>query len=432
LLSGELRVVKPLHALLAFGSVVAAAIAGACSSSSNVEQGVDPDAMLPTPDDVATSPDATDGGEDLSTWVRVAHLVPQLGPISVCVLAPGSDTWRPLIGPAAAEDGGAPGAEAATEASSDAATDGASSDRAAVDAPMRDRATDAPHDASLDASRMRDGGAGDGPTEGPPREGGLRDRGGPSDADDGRATDGALSDAEMSDVEAGAGGVALAPLTMSHYTKVEGAGTFQLAILPANATSCTEAYFSDYVTLDSSNHSTVVLSQTSPGMLATPTSYLDWAGEAPLPFGLQTYTDERGVTAGSARTRFINVTTPGAGDAGNGPLSAAILDSTANVVPLASVIEPGRATEPSETPPFVDALGYSDALAMSGRLALRIGPAGDGGSLPWTSAVADLGLGRGSLHTAFILSAAVEEYQVLWCNDETPEGFLTNCAVVGQ
>jgi hypothetical protein len=113
-------------------------------------------------------------------------------------------------------------------------------------------------------------------------------------------------------------------------------------------------------------------------------------------------------------------------------LSAAVLDTTADLVPLANVIAPDRATAPSQVQPAVDALGYHDADPMEGLLALRLGPAGDGGTLPWTSAAEDLGLRAGSSHTAFILSAPSAEFRVLWCDDLSQQSVLTDCVVIGQ
>jgi len=400
--------VKPLDWMVVLGSVVAVGIAGACSGSGSGPHVVEPDAMLPNPEDVMGSEDATDATLGYFTWMRIGQLLPALGPVSVCVLPPGSSTWSPLLPPSTITDAGAE-----AEAASDGPSPDARPDVGPADAPS-------PSDAVSH--------------EGGPSEGGMKADGALVDAPVDGPVDGP-ADVRHADVDAGTLASAhLQPLTMSRYIRLDGAGTFQLAILPAGASSCAGAYFTQAVTLDSDKHTTVVLAQTRAGALAPAPSYLDAGAEAAaLPFGLLTYTDEPGTVLSSARTRFINAAIPTTTDAGSVPLSAAVLDSTANLVPLARAIEPDRGTDPSQTPPVVDALGYHDGEVVLGMLALRIGPTGDGGALPWTSAAEDLGLGAGSSHTAFILSAATGgEFRVLWCNDLSQESVLTDCLVIGQ
>jgi hypothetical protein len=320
--------------------------------------------------------------------MRFGHLVPGLGPISVCFLAPGSSMWSPLfITPSVGEDGGAPDGE------SDAPSD-ARDDRGPDGAP-----SDAAHEASM--------------------------------------YDGELADGPGADVvpraDAGSGsGAALDPLTMSRYYRLEGAGTFELAILPAGAGSCTRAYFAQSVTLDSDQYTTIVLAQTQAGVLASPSSYLSDGADAGVPFGLLTFTDEPSPISEAARTRFVSAVIPAGPDGGAGPLSVSVLDSTADLVPLAAVIPPDQVSAPSQLPPVVDALGYHDGYALAGLLAFRIGPAGDAATLAWTSVAGELDLHAGTTHTAFILSAAEDPFQVLWCDDLEQEPVLTDCTLIRQ
>jgi hypothetical protein len=196
--------------------------------------------MLLNPEDVGSTQDAADGTPGLSTWMRMGHLVPGLGPIGVCVLAPGSATWTPLLAPVTSFDAGpVPEAEAA------------------IDAPFSDAVGDvksdgAPKDAHSDSAALD----------------GMLSEGGPKA--DGPFPLDAAADADASVT----GSSALAPLTMSRYLHLEGAGTFQLAIVPAGGGSCTRAYLTRAVTLDSDKHTTVVFAQTRAGVLASPQTYL--------------------------------------------------------------------------------------------------------------------------------------------------------------
>jgi hypothetical protein len=361
--------------------------------------------MLVNPEDAPTSIDGPEASLGLSTQIRIGHLVPELGPIGLCILFPGSTTWTPLHGPSMVGDAGT--MSDAEAGASDADADAGGAVDAALDTGLADAAAD--HglvDGGLDADRALDA-----------------DGASPRDAHHG---------------DASASSAQLAPLTLTRYLHLDAAGTFELAVLPVGAASCSEAYFTQAVTLDSDLLTTIVLVQTRPGPLGTPRSYL---GDESVPFGLLTFTDELGTGSELARTRFINTVIPSAAEAGTGALSIAILNTTADLAPLASVVEPDMATSPSQVPPIVDAFGYHDGYAMSGAcsdassigcLSLRIAPAGGGTALPWTSASEDLGLGPGSVHTAFILSGVGVEFKVLWCSDLSQRTALTDCVTIGQ
>jgi hypothetical protein len=390
--------VKPLHYLIAFGFAVALAAAGACSGADSGGHGEEPDAML-NPEDVSAAQDATDAPESLSTWLRFGHMVPGLGPITVCVLSPASDTWTPLLAPLVGVDAGPPDAGPA---------DGS------YDAPLEGGGDGAVHDAHPEAS-SQEGGLSDARTDARPEAGkGSPPEGGAMDA-------GAQPD--------------LFPLTMSRYVELKGAGTFKLAVLPAGVGSCAGPYLTQTVTLDSAKHTTVVLVRTQPGPLASPRSYLSGNADAAVPFGILHFTDESSTTSPLALTRFISAVIPAGSDAGGGALSVAVLDTTANLVPLASVVPPDQAATPSQVSPTVDALGYHAGVATNKPLAIRLTPAGartDAAGLSWTSAAELLSVGSGSIHTGFILSDPAEQFQVLWCNDLSDDPVLTECGLIRE
>jgi hypothetical protein len=360
--------------------------------------GEEPDAML-NPEDVSAAQDATEPPAALSTWLRFGHMIPALGPVTVCYLSPASATWTPLFAPLVGVDAGPPEAGPA-DGSYDAALEGGPDG--------------APHDAHAEAP------------EASAHEGGLSDASSHADGH------------PPSDAEAGDAGPPpdLLPFTMSRYIELKGAGTFKLAVLPAGVGSCEGTYFTQSVTLDSEKHSTVLLVRTLPGTLGSARSYLTPSADAAAPFGLIHFTDESSTTSPGALTRFINAVVPAGADAGGGgPLSVAVLDTTADLVPLATVVPPDHASTPSQVSPTVDALGYHAGAATVGPLAIRLTPAGargDAGALPWTSAAELLSMSAGSIHTAFILTDLTEQFLVLWCNDLSDDPVLTECGLIGQ
>jgi hypothetical protein len=389
--------VKPVGTLLILSAALSAtAGVGACSGTSPAEGIGFPDAYLPIVGEDGGEIDGPNQGSPLSTSMRIANLTSRLGAIDLCVQTSGSiDFDGPLISPVASVEAGVPDARS-------------------------------PEDGGdLDAGDY-DGQAFDASVEG-------------SFADSGMTglTDGALLDEGVFDVgqpepspDAGEPGpsAGLAPFQMSNYIELKSAGTFEFAIVLAGVGSCDHPIFKQLVTLDPGERTTVVLATS----VAPTVAMGDGGGDREAPPILLSFTDESGPRPGQSRTRFINVASRGSETGADGAVTIGVLDSTANLSPLAAVIEPGFAASPSSRPPVVDALGYHEGDPMGDPLAFRIGPASSAGALSWTSAAVPLELRSGTVHTGFIVGQGPESYAVLWCDDLAKTSRLASCVFVGQ
>jgi hypothetical protein len=394
--------VKLLPILFLLGSGFAASLSvGACSGSGLPLSSGLPDAAFPISGDGESPSDATDGDSNLSTSMRIANLAPWLGPIDLCVLAPGSGTFMgPLISPSAVPDASFGG------------DDGLDLDASSSE------------DSSLDVSFF------DVEPDAVPLDGGLEDV----------MVDSAIPDAGTSDVEvgaedAGAAGIGLAPFAMTRYFELKSAGTFEIAILLAGRGSCTAPYLTQKVTLDPGKKTTIVL-----GLSSSPANYYRDAqvasvdGQAPSGslLGLLSFIDEPSLPSTSARTRFINLTAAQNPAALGEAVSVGVLDSAAKLWPLALDVDPGSAASPSSDPPVVDTLGYHLGPALHGLMSFRIAPQGDGAATSWTSAEAELDLSASSVHTGFIVNGLLKGFEMLWCDDRAEAPRFAKCTLVGQ
>jgi len=398
--------VKPFPLLLLLGSVLAiSAAGGACSGSALSENGEPPDALLPPAEDAVLLADGAGGGGGLSTLVRVANLAPWLGAVDICVLAPGFQTFEgPLISPPA-DAGSAP--DAAIDFDVFASED---------DAYVFDATPDGTNpDSDLGDVAFPDGAKADGSAP---------DAGEPETSSEGGET-----------------GLGLAPFALSRYIELKAVGTFEFAIVEAGAQSCGSPRFTQQVTLDSGQKTTVVLGLGLAGSPSDSGTALDEAGHEEagakdgglrFPLRLLSFTDEADPAPGASRTRFIDVPSPMSPASTRAAISIGVLDPTSRLSTLASVVAPGSAASPSSTPPVVDALGYNDGNPVHGPLAFWIQPIDDAGAGPWTSMVLELDLLAGSVHTGFVFAGARDGFQVLWCDDGAKASKLADCTLIGQ
>jgi hypothetical protein len=356
--------------------------------------------------DASLALDAANSGLGLSASMRVAHLAPWLGPIDICVQAPGSQTFMgPLITPGDAGTGSLDGSTV---------EGGPPNDGSAFDGMTYAPDSHADDGASLDAQ-------GSSPDVGS-SEAGAAEAG----ELDGMATDGGGT--------AGATGAGLSPLAVSRYIELPSAGTFDFAIVRAGSGSCGTPYFTQQVTLDAGKMTTVVLTL-APG--PAPNSGVDASGfQGGMPLGLLSFTDEPDVLSSAARMRFINVARLPNSSVAGVALSVGVVDWTGMLWPLASVVNPDSVASPSSIPPVVDELGYHQGLAVDtvggqDRDAVRVGTIGDSAALSWTSDRVQLDLSPASVHTGFILAGTAGQFAVLWCDDRTGGLTGTDCMWIG-
>ncbi|MBX3220253.1 MAG: DUF4397 domain-containing protein [Labilithrix sp.] len=207
--------------------------------------------------------------------------------------------------------------------------------------------------------------------------------------------------------------------TVSTYLVLQAAGPITIAILPAGATSCTNALVTADVTLD-------------PGKLFTVALFERRADAGPATLELGAFIDDRTTAPDKARVRVIHAALGTADVTSAGPIGVRAVASKTTV--LADRVEPRRAASASEAV-AVDGLGYVTAAPVPPPTSLAIGPASsdgaDAGFDPWQSQSADLDLRGDSLHTAFVLTGPTEStFEVLWCADRTTSGDQTTCTLV--
>jgi hypothetical protein len=392
-----------------FAATLASAVLSACSGTSGVAD-LAPDVQYKAPPDGGSTSDATDGAAALSTSMRVAHLAPFLGAVDICVQAPGSETFLgPLISPGASADAGG-----TLDASS--AADARAADGSFLDGPSSSLDSDIEDSVPPDTEPATDAGS---------REGGPTEAGAPKDgaASDGGSTEGG---------EAGVGTASgLLPETLSRYIDLRGGGTFEFAIVAAGLGSCGTPYLTQQVTLDPGKSTTVVLTRT-PGLSADAGIEAGGVGEAGeagargVPgagaLTLLSFVDESDARSGAARTRFINVARSPSSGEGVVVREVDVLDQADKAWRLAALIDPDAVSSPSSSPPFVDALGYHESVAIdppeatiSSRKALRVATGDAGGEVSSTSDWQSLDLSSASVHTGFL--AASGGLAVLWCDD---------------
>jgi hypothetical protein len=202
-----------------------------------------------------------------------------------------------------------------------------------------------------------------------------------------------------------AGDLGFAFRDVSRYFTIESSGPLAISIVPAGAASCSNAaaLATANVTLDPGKRATVVFfAESRDGGAARP---------------LASFVDDANTVGGRARVRIIH------GADGFGTFAARAATSATTL--LAERVEPRRASTSSAIVP-VDTLGYATVDPITASAALAIDFL-DAGASPWQSTPRDLGLGGGSLHTAFVVEDGSGSVDVVWCADEQNAFDLTSC-----
>ena len=354
-------------------ALVGAALGCGCRDTTAVSlDASDEHGIIGNPTDASgVDASAPDAGM-LTTTLRLANLSPDLGPIDFCYRAPAMQTFNgPVLSP------GMPGMTAG-DAGAEAAAD-ASAETGDAAAPL----DGGPRDATPEAASVPDASVEEtGPDTG---------------------------------LDAGPPGVPTFQITS--YLQLEGAGTFDFAIVRAGALTCDKPLYTAQATLDSGKSSTLALM----GIAAAEAG----AGDA---LRAVTFTDDPTVVMTSFRARFIDAAfgfgmTPTHG-AWQVSLGGGMISSL-GVVPL------GDHSAPSSTPP-VDPLGYLTGVPVSPPAALHLDAADDAGAFSWATSSVDLGLAGGSVHTGFIVSDARGLLDVLWCNESNLATPMMSCALLGK
>jgi len=513
--------------IVVVGALAFASTGGpACSNNdavTPVDAAIDHATIIVTPDARVTF-EATVDATPLQTNVRVA-LLSDLGfGIDICVSPVGSTgaMLTPYIGPLLYQKLPSfpdAGSDAATDADS-GHRDGSSKDASGADSASRDAAgtTDATIDATADGSGARTGdaasdGAGDGAEAGDASDASAGDaatdaakdaRGdafgdGASDgARDGSAdaTGDAVSDAVADAIVMPDGGERVGGVPanqVSTYLSVQGAGTFDVAVVLGGSSSCASPLLVTRVTLDAGKFTTLVVrGSTTPVSLdaasadaqatdaskladashADATMHADGAADgardgahdaslvdattpAPAPLVVLTVvalTDEPALSSTFARARFFNATTASTSGEDDGGATSALRVAAveqAATVPLAVDVPVNRVTLANPASPAVDSLGYWQGAPLVSTVPISLrasaGPlmadasldakpgAKDGGatSLTWTFGSTSFDLVAETNHTGFFVGNG-DALELLWCDDSTSSGpsALTSCASI--
>jgi hypothetical protein len=309
--------------------------------------------------------------------VRIAHLSPDFGPADFCWRVAGSTTYSgPVLyrGPAALlPDAGEDGGDAAPSHGGDASwvLD------ATNDAPDAEGVSDAP---SVEAATTMDA-----ETEaGPP---------------------GAIDAAAGPAAEAGPlVGVSYGEITSS--VRLGAAGTFDIALVRAGATTCMSPRFVAQVTVDPGKHATLAIV----GLVADTSTEAD-PGRA---LGVASFVDDTQLDLLNARVRLIHAAL---GWAGTGPeLVVPPLSASVGGLEIAGEIDPLHASSMSGYP-LVDALGYSTVAPVLPPAPMSFRGLADASAEAWSTAPIDLDLLGGTLHTGFIVDGPLGSLVLVWCSD---------------
>jgi hypothetical protein len=367
-----------------------AMLVGACSSHDEGPSDASPDyfGVTTPPGDGAPADGGSDAAPSATATMRLAHMVPDLGPLDFCWRASGSATFTgPML-------------HAALDAGPDAG-----------DASLDGSPTDADADAGDDAAGLADAGAD--ATVDADAANGAADAA-PADA----AIDAAPVDAAAPD---GGGTPALDFGEITPDETLPGGGTFDLALVAAGASTCAQPLVVQAVTLDAGKRATVV----AMGLAAR-----DAGSSAAL--SLAAFTDDVAIDPAHARVRMIHAALGAPdGSAGAPPLEVSLVAGSA-AIPVAAELDPRRATTPSAQDPSVDALGYAALDPIASPAAIRLTAVGDAGAgATWTTAlVGDLDTGAGTVHSAFVVSRPAGALGVVWCGENTTSGPAVTCRLL--
>ncbi len=366
--------------LFALGvSALPLAAVEACGSSKVTPTEGLPAPLVPQNVDSGVAADATESSSSFYGSVRIAHLVPGLGPVAICRAASAiSPVWQTVIPAGGFPTGDGEGGvrDGANEAVSESGAGG-------------ERAEAAPPDAPTD--------------------------GGPS--------------------------VFLTPLTLSAYVSLP-SGTFQVGVVADTAGSCDTPAYSQPVTLEPGKKVTLALMQVVPaatppspeagGPDAADAAEGGDAGGGGVLYAFIPFIDEPAASSTRhAVTRFINAVAP-EGDAAVAALKVSVLPgATSTPEPLASLVAPRSVSAPSATAPVVDPLGYHTGRDPGSPLAFRISVWDSETALAWTGPDVPGLITVPSVHTGFILNGgAPSTYSVLWCDDLFQTSTVFPCALI--
>lgn len=236
-----------------------------------------------------------------------------------------------------------------------------------------------------------------------PRDAGADARPGDAAAPRDASADATLPPEDASATDAGATN-GVAPLSASQYFAIEGSGTLEIAIVPANQGSCGQPLASGQVTLEPGRLKTVVVHGITQdgGQRAGVAAYDDALQPVPDRAKIRLIYASGGSTARLSATLYGTVTTP------------------------IGALDPLLPLRP-EADAAVDGLGYAtiDPRPPPTTLGLRA----EGTDDPLTSTPADLGLAGTSVHTGFVVPSA-PGYSILYCNDASTDGPRTQCTVL--
>ncbi len=260
---------------------------------------------------------------------------------------------------------------------------------------------------------------------GPVLGGGRARDGGPApDAADADAVDAQTPDASDAAANApDAAAVGVSYLTASQYVSVEGSGTVEIAMVAAGSGSCAQPLAVGAITLEPGKLKTALVHLTGPaqGADAGPADAKADTGDAARERTLASVTafdDAPDVSPNRATLRLIYASAGGKSLLAT--LYATRTTTLGTLAPLAAL----RA-EADAAP--VDTLGY--ASVEPGPPPTTLGLREEGAASPSLSALADLGLTGGSLHTAFVVRDG-EKNEILYCNDVNTVGPRTQCFVL--
>lgn len=340
--------------------VTAAVACGVDGSGVDPDPGSDIPPPNPSSDSGILPPDAS---APPRVNVRFAHAAPALGAVDVCYRVRGSDAFEgPLFSGNTVGDAGAGDAGALDDDSVDAG------------------------DAAFT-------------TDAAPAEGGLADAGDADAASDGGETFG------------------LAPWTMTSYLAFRGAGTFDIALVPASSRTCSGARVVGAITVETGRLTTVVLSGVDEGATNAPTND---AGPS-LPVRVLGLVDDATAAPGVSRIRFVH-----AAPHTNEVLTVSGGPSGLAQVVLAPRVEPRRVTTTGNDDTAVDPLGYVDVAPLADPIAIRVRSLKDGGAIAFESEAAPLGLVPTSVHTGIVAEEG-SELRVLFCSDARTAEVRSSC-----
>ena len=396
------------------GGVVGAGLAVSACSSSDETPGGFGSVVPPGPSNVdAGNIGASDAGAPgPSTTYRIAHLSPDLPSIDFCYRNTTSDAWvGPVLNAGASPPSGGPAADgsAPIDAAADAgapSADASNADAAPVDATDASAAADATDAAWSDAAAPNDAEAADAA---------VTDAAAETDASDADASDAGIADAAASD---GAAPNALSFMRVTDYASILGSGTFDIGLVAAGSTGCSEPLAVAQVTLNAGKRTTIAI-----------------VGRASVDAGAQgalailAFTDDPSIDEKAARVRFVNAAL---GNDSRPPAGALIATLRTNgaTTPLAADIEPSHAATPTGISPVIDALGYNDAAPVLDPARISLDNRAGAWPSPWAGPMLDLGLRAGSIHTGFIVNGYSSILRVVWCNDTDVAAPVDRCTVL--